>query len=297
MTFWKSMIYRWDKETLRLWPSLKKSAYMLLPLLFYFCIHDAAELLLWAGMDYVVRSGNEQAVAFVSKHADTLRGIINGAVILIGTAVIWPAIGNELRGEEETVFKQKSNTEKPGDIAGTATKYAMVLGISFSLAIGLNLVLTQIGFVQSSESFDAVYRQQYGVQFVMGLLLYGVVSPFAEEAVFRGLLYNRMKRCFSTGVAIVLSALLFGCYHGNMVQAVYGTMLGIVIAYLYEIIGGFEIPVLFHSMANISVYALGYQNRMSGLSPSVAWIMAAAALLIASVLFLYIRREYKLTES
>ena len=80
-------------------------------------------------------------------------------------------------------------------------------------------------------------------------------------------------------------------------QAVYGTMLGIVIAYLYEIIGGFEIPVLFHSMANISVYAIGYQNRMSGLAPSVAWIMAAAALLIAAVLFLYIRREYKLKES
>ena len=297
MMFWKSMIYRWDKETLKQWPSLKKSAYILLPLLLYFCIHDAAELLLWAGMDYVVRSGNEQVVAFVSNHTDTLRGIINGAVILIGTAVIWPAIGNELRGAGNPVYRKDYKGRKNSDVTVAATKYGMLLGISFGLAVGLNLMLTQIGFVQSSESFEVVHKQQYGVQFVIGLILYGVISPFAEEAVFRGLLYNRMKRCFPVGIAIVLSALLFGCYHGNIVQAVYGTILGIVIAYLYEIIGGFEVPVLFHSMANVSVYAIGYQKRMSELSPPVAWIMAIVALVVAAVLLWYIRREYKFTDS
>lgn len=293
MTFWKSLIYRWDKETLKMWPSLKKSAYMLVPLLIYFCIHDAAELLLWAGMDYVVRSGSAQAVTFVTNHTDTLRGMINGAVILIGTAVIWPAIGNELRGEGRLDSKTESKAGKNGDVTASVAKYGMLLGLSFCLAIGLNLVLTQIGFVQSSESFDTVYKQQYGVQFAVGLILYGIVSPFAEEAVFRGLLYNRMKRCFSTGLAIVLSALLFGCYHGNVVQALYGTLLGIVIAYLYEIMGGFEVPVLFHGMANVSVYVLSYGNRMSGLSPAVAWAMAVIAFLVASVLLWYIRRECK----
>ncbi len=296
MTFWKSLIYRWDKETLKMWPSLKKSAYLLVPLLIYFCIHDATELLLWAGMDYVVRNAGEQAVAFVSRNTDTLRGMINGAVILIGTAAVWPAIGNELRGEAKADFKQEIKSGKSSNVTAAVTKYGMLLGISFCLAVGLNLVLTQIGFVQSSESFDTVYRQQYGVQFVIGVILYGVISPFAEEAVFRGLLYNRMKRCFSTGIAIVLSALLFGCYHGNMVQAVYGTLLGIVIAYLYEMMGGFEVPVLFHGMANVSVYALSYQNRMSGLSPTVAWIMAVTAFGIAAILFWCIRREYKKAE-
>jgi len=280
--FWKTLIFRWDKETLKMWPSFKKSAYILLPLLVYFCIHDVAELLFWAGMDYVVRSGNGQAVAFISEHTDTLRGMINGAVILLGTAVIWPAIGNELRGEKVQVSRHS---------ADLVTRYGMLLGIAFCLAIGLNLVLTQIGFVQRSQSFDTVYEQQYGVQFIIGLILYGVISPFAEEAVFRGLLYNRMKRCFPMGIAIVLSALLFGCYHGNVVQAVYGTILGIVIAYLYEIMGGFEIPVLFHGMANVSVYVLSYQNRMSGMSPIAAWIMAVIALLISVILFYYIRRE------
>lgn len=284
--FWKSLIYRWDRETLKMWPSLKKSAYMLLPLLLYFCIHDAAELLLWAAMDLVVTRGSGQAVVFVSQHTDTLRGLINGAVILLGTAVIWPAISNELRGEAG-----KKSNHKNRDVVAAATKYGMLLGLSFSLAIGLNLLLTQIGFVHSSKSFDAVYQQQYGVQFVVGVILYGVVSPFAEEAVFRGLLYNRMKRCFSTGIAIFLSALLFGCYHGNMVQAVYGTLLGIVITYLYEILGGFEVPVLFHSMANISVYVLGYGNRMSGLAPVSAWTMTIIALLVAAVLFRYLHKK------
>lgn len=266
--------------------SLKKSAYLLVPLLVYFCIHDAAELLLWAGMDYVIQNGSEQAVAFVARHTDTLRGMINGTVILLGTAVIWPAIGKELKGKK-----------KRDAVASPVIQYGSLLGISFCLAVGLNLVLTQIGFVQSSESFDVVYRQQYGVQFVIGLVLYGVVSPFAEEAVFRGLLYNRMKRCFSTGIAIVLSALLFGCYHGNIVQAVYGTILGIVIAYLYEMMGGFAVPVLFHSMANVSVYALSYGKWLNRLSPGGAWTMAVGLLLGAGGLFWYLCREYKKKKS
>ena len=281
--FWRTLIYRWDKETLKMWPSLKKSAYLLLPLLIYFCIHDAAELLLWAIMNYVVQSGSKQAVAFISEHADTLRGMINGAVILIGTAVIWPAIGNEIRGEQ---------SEVSSGIADTATKYGMLLGIAFSMSIGLNLVMTQIGFVKSSQSFNVVYEQQYGVQFVIGLILYGVISPFAEEAVFRGLLYNRMKRCFPTGIAIVLSALLFGCYHGNLVQAVYGTILGIVIAYLYEIMKGFEVPVLFHGMANVSVYTLSYGNRMGSLSPVIAWTVAVLTLGISLILFYHVRKQF-----
>ena len=70
-----------------------------------------------------------------------------------------------------------------------------------------------------------------------------------------------MKRCFNYKTALAVSSLLFGLYHGNIVQVVYGSILGLLIAYTYELYGSFAAPVLFHGVANVSVYALTYQNR------------------------------------
>ena len=46
MSFWKMIYFRWDEKELRKWTSLKRTAYLLLPLLIYFVVHDAAEIFL-----------------------------------------------------------------------------------------------------------------------------------------------------------------------------------------------------------------------------------------------------------
>lgn len=91
-----------------------------------------------------------------------------------------------------------------------------------------------------------------------------MISPIAEEAVFRGIIYNRMKRCFSAKLAVPLSALLFGLYHGNTVQALYGFLLGVIIAIVYERSESFAAPVIFHAMANVTVFTVTYRNGTSG---------------------------------
>ena len=65
-----------------------------------------------------------------------------------------------------------------------------------------------------------------------------------------------MKKIFSTALSLVLSALLFGFYHGNIVQASYGFLMGMLIAYTYEKCGGFLYAFLFHAAANLSVYVI-----------------------------------------
>ncbi len=123
-----------------------------------------------------------------------------------------------------------------------------------------------------------------------GLFLYGILSPLVEEAVFRGLIYNRMKRCFNYPIALILSSLLFGCYHGNLVQAVYGTLLGIIIAYTYELYESFAAPVLFHTVANVSVYVLTYNNNLSQVSTKVSIVVMAGTLIGASACMVYIKK-------
>lgn len=289
MDFWKMYAFRWDRDIIQKWPSLKKTGYLLLPLLFYFVIHDVAEIILWACLDFVMQHATEEIKLLFTANTDTVRGIINGSSILIGTALIWPAIRNEIRGNDTHVAYETTEVETAQKIS----IYGFVLAFAFCMALGLNILFYQLGITGKSQNFEVVKELQYGVQFIFGLILYGVVSPFAEEAVFRGLLYNRMKRCFSIGIAVVLSALLFGFYHGNMVQALYGTILGIVIAYLYEMTGRFEVPFLFHAMANVSVYVMTYHNALSGMNSAMAWTMTVVLLFMAAGFFAYLRKICK----
>jgi membrane protease YdiL (CAAX protease family) len=122
----------------------------------------------------------------------------------------------------------------------------------------------------------------------VGLVLYGLISPLAEEAVFRGVIYNRMKRCFQKRTALLFSALLFGLYHGNMVQALYGTLMGIIIAVVYDRYESFAAPVLFHAVANISVYVMTSRMGFSEMNGNslTAWLIAAVTAGFAVIFFI-----------
>ncbi len=158
-------------------------------------------------------------------------------------------------------------------------------------ALGLNLLFDLIGFTESSVSFTQTATAQFGVEFGVGLVLYGILSPLAEEAVFRGLIYNRMKRCFSYLIAVVVSSLLFGCYHGNLVQAVYGTILGILIAYSYEKYESFAAPVLFHAVANVSIFVMTYGNKLAQIDRTIRIVMAIVSLLGAAGCLIWITKK------
>ena len=100
-----------------------------------------------------------------------------------------------------------------------------------------------------------------------------------------------MKRCFNYRIALIVSSRLFGLYHGNVVQAVYGTILGIVIAWSYELFGDFAAPVLFHAVANISVYSITYGNRLADMNRENALITAVILLAAGGYLLFWLKKQ------
>lgn len=268
MNFWKSITFRFGREELKKWTSLRKTAYLLLPLLFYFVAHDVTQILLWALAEVILRQGSGELRAYALQNGGTLQGIVNGLAIITGVAVIWPAVKGEIlfgeAGEGKNIPAGKTGVSEK-----KLTAYLFLAALAFSTSLGINLLFYQLGFTER-ESFQRVHEMQYGVEFMIGIVLYGVLSPIAEEAVFRGLIYNRMKRCFHFPIALAGSALLFGCYHGNLVQAVYGTLLGLLMAYLYERYKSFAAPVLFHGVANVSVYGMTYDNLLADMHKGTA---------------------------
>lgn len=278
------MIYRWNRDELQKWTSIRKTAYLLLPLLVYFVVNDIAEVLLWVLTEFLIKSGGDGMISFLNQNASTVQGIVNGLAILVGTGSVFPAVKNELRWE------RKSDGGKSIDVH-VFTSYCFLAAFAVCTAISVNILFYQSGFTASSQSYGQVQEAQYGVQFIIGLVLYGVISPLAEETVFRGLLYNRMKRCFNFVIALIVSSLLFGLYHGNLVQTVYGTILGLLIAYAYEIYGSFAAPVLFHGVANISVYAVTYSSNQALMDRKIALITGTITFGAAVLIAVYIKKK------
>lgn len=74
-------------------------------------------------------------------------------------------------------------------------------------------------------------------------------------------------------------------------QAVYGSILGLLIAYTYELYGSFAAPVLFHGVANVSVYALTYQDGLADMDSRTAWAMGMVFFAVALFSFIYIKKK------
>lgn len=134
--------------------------------------------------------------------------------------------------------------------------YIIALLVSCCAVLGLNLLFDLTGIIDNSAAYQAVAAGQLSASLAVGLICYGIISPLAEELVFRGIVYNELKRSYRLPLAMLISALLFGLYHMNPVQGGYGFIMGLLLAYLYEYFGSFLWPVLVHMLANSLAYIL-----------------------------------------
>lgn len=71
-----------------------------------------------------------------------------------------------------------------------------------------------------------------GANETLSMFIYGsFLAPFGEEILFRGFLLQNFKR-YGVRFAIIFSAILFGIYHGNIVQTPFALILGLLLGYI-----------------------------------------------------------------
>lgn len=157
------------------------------------------------------------------------------------------------KGEKSEIILQD---KKNAVIESGRWKKTAVFLLGGFLAVILNFIWKKIPFFQSDQIYQEVAKTQYSFPVWLGIFLYGMASPLAEEMMFRGILYRAGRRHFGIIPAILLSSFCFGLFHGNIVQASYGFLMALCMAWLYEKEENFWIPFLFHSGANLAVYCL-----------------------------------------
>lgn len=164
------------------------------------------------------------------------------------------------------------------------------LGITtLNAVICLNLLFNLIGATDASASYQAAAEDQYAASFLLGLFVYGLITPTAEELLFRGVIYNYLRRYFPVRPAMLISAALFGMYHMNSVQGIYGFIIGLLMAYGYEYFGQFAVPVAIHMISNIVAYCLTYTGLLD--TSVVKWVFCLVFLAAALAGLRYLKQH------
>lgn len=209
--------------------------------------------------------------------------IITAIGYIAGGIVIW-GIARKMITKTAEDMKLMHMKEEPGKC------YAFLGAACVGLALGGNLLLELLGGIAASPAYQAVAETQYGASLLIGLVCYGIVSPVAEELLFRGIIFTCMRRYMKLSMAMVISTALFALYHGNSVQGIYALVMGGLMVYAYEYFGDFRMPVVLHIVANVLVYILSQTGAASVL---MNWPVCAVCLLcgVGGVLLLHKEKQ------
>ncbi len=243
---------------------LQKLAYILRPFVVYMLVKTVAMLTLALLVPSLPISG---MAVWVEENSYLLSAVVNAVASLAGVSFLLNDFLKEaaVSGEidiDAGMLRQLFEFFRNSFFSVKALMLCAVLGVvsAFTLNIIIERIsnfMTRVSQMQGtfgSEKYETVKQIQYSVPLVLGLILYGVVSPLVEEIVFRGIIFNRIKKFYSVTKAVIFSALLFGAFHGNLPQFAYGTCMGVLIALCYEWTGCFYAPLLFHAAANVAVF-------------------------------------------
>lgn len=134
------------------------------------------------------------------------------------------------------------------------------------------------------------------------LVLYGinvvVIPPLVEEVMFRGVVLQSLRR-YGDGFAVLVSAILFGLYHGNFIQMVFAFICGLAMGFAVIRTNSLLPSILIHFINNSVSLAVemfsryygqsmaNYANNVISLAIIALGILSLGALFMKKKLFIH----------
>jgi len=158
------------------------------------------------------------------------------------------------------------------------------IGVSFNLVI--SGVMALIPFPKSwLDSYMESYSATESGNVVIAIIATVLMAPIVEEVIFRGLIYARLKRGMPIAFAAVISSVIFGLMHGNLIWGSYAFVLGLVLVWTFERFKSITANILVHFSFNLAGVLLGYVTEIPDV---LGWIIlgVSACVLVLSVIWI-----------
>ncbi|PWB87551.1 CPBP family intramembrane glutamic endopeptidase [Methanobrevibacter thaueri] len=167
------------------------------------------------------------------------------------------------------LMKKISSTKLEKTGIGIKT-FILYLGITITLMwIGnlIGLAITSLlSSTMQSDITNPVQELINSADIWFNLIIISLLAPIFEEILFRKLLIDRTIK-YGAKVSIILSAVIFALFHGNLNQFFYALLMGGFFAYVYIKTGRIIYTIILHSIINLmgSVVSLFVANSVNNL--------------------------------
>lgn len=154
-----------------------------------------------------------------------------------------------------------------------------------------NYILLPMEFLVywAGYSFEEATTAASQVSDLFSSFIYSVaVAPIAEEILCRGIVMKKLEK-YGKSFAVLISAMLFGLLHQNIVQFPITMMIGILFGYLAQKYS-LKAAILLHVLNNVSVEMVG----ILGERYAIVWTLDILFLhfcVVASVVILWKKRD------
>ncbi len=179
-------------------------------------------------------------------------GILSGQIAkLIILAVFIKIRDKSFRNNLNRSYIQGEKIGKPIKLVGVG------LG-----TVGFGLLLTNIimkafagtELLQSAlDLMENAFKVNGPIDGLILILAVVVGAPVVEELLFRGVLYEEIRKETSLKITMFLTALIFGLYHFNILQTPNTFFMGLVLAYVYHKERSIKASIIVHAVNNSMV--------------------------------------------
>jgi len=172
---------------------------------------------------------------------------------------------------------------------------ALCMGVFTTSLTSLPLVLEK--FPEANNMIDVFMGKG---SFILGLLSSVLIVPAFEEILFRGLIFNELKKNMALPIAFLIQSTIYAISQPNLVAIIFGFIGGSIFALSYIWLKSLWAPVILQTSScffmmifrRIGVHQI---FRNCGEIPMIIFILVAA-FGIAYIMIL-IRKDYKILEA
>ena len=168
---------------------------------------------------------------------------------------------------------------------------AMIVLLGISVQFFSSCILTTVLNLMPSVAEEYMNNLSAILEITPRMLLQVcLIAPIIEELFFRGLIFSLMSKLLPFIFANIVQAIVFGIYHGNVVQVVYAFILGMFIGYILFITGSIVYTIVLHMSINLTGMFI------DRIVPMDAALIVRMVIMIISfvIIYLLVKNIYKL---
>lgn len=144
---------------------------------------------------------------------------------------------------------------------------------------------------QVASYIEAIEASIGGATFLLSFLVAGIMAPIVEEIAMRGMFFKWFEGTnIKPWLLIVLSGLLFGVFHLNLIQGTFATVIGIIYALGFYMTKSLWVPIIMH-FANNAYAVIAGELPVAWFESTVYTVLSYAFILLIPIGFYFIKKE------